>query len=93
MSKSKKTQKTSFDLTPSFKTSIYAGAEGLVSNVDYLENQRPNFIQNKHGRKTSVVHTPFVLWAVIFLLVRNFYTVDDSLKVKKNKQGPLVQAI
>ena len=44
MPKSKKTLETSLDLTPSFKTSVDAGVEGLVSNVDYLENRRRNFI-------------------------------------------------
>ena len=37
MPKSKKTMETSLDLTLSFKTSIDARIEGLVSNVDYLE--------------------------------------------------------
>ena len=41
MSKGKKTLETSFDLMPSFKTSV----EGLVLNVDYLENRHHNFIQ------------------------------------------------
>ena len=44
MSKSKKTLETSLDLTPSFKTSVDARVEGLVSDVDYLENRRCNFI-------------------------------------------------
>ena len=47
---------TSLDLTPSFKNSVYAKVEGLVSNVDYLENQRHNFVQKKYGRKTSTAH-------------------------------------
>ena len=57
MSKSKKTLETSLDLTPSFKTSIDARVEGLVSNVDYLENWRRNFIQNKYGRKRRMPRT------------------------------------
>ena len=48
MPKSKKTLETtletSLDLTPSFKTSVDARVEGLVSNVDYLENRCRNFI-------------------------------------------------
>ena len=44
MPKSKKTLETSLDLTPSFKTFVDARVERLVSNVDYLENQRRNFI-------------------------------------------------
>ena len=31
--------------------------EGLVSNVDYLENWYHNFIQNKYGRKRHLSHT------------------------------------
>ena len=44
MPKSKKTLETSLDLTPSFKTSVDARVEGLVSNVNYLENCCRNFI-------------------------------------------------
>ena len=51
MLKSKKTLETSSDLTPLFKTSVGARVEGLVSNVDYLENRRRDFIQRKCGRK------------------------------------------
>ena len=57
MSKSKKTLETSFDLTPWFKTSIDAKVAGLVSNVDYLENWRRNFIQKKYGRKRCLART------------------------------------
>ena len=38
------TRETNLDLTPSFKTSVDARVEGLVSNVHYLENRRRNFI-------------------------------------------------
>ena len=55
--KSKMTPGTSLDLTPSFKTSIDARVEGLVSNVDYLENWCHTFIQNKHGRKRRLPRT------------------------------------
>ena len=51
MSRSKKTLETSVDLTPSFKTSFHAKVEGLVSNVDYLENRRRNFIQRNVAEK------------------------------------------
>ena len=44
MSKSKKTLKTSLDLMPSFKTSVDTRVEGLVLNVDYLENRCRNVI-------------------------------------------------
>ena len=39
------------DLTPSFKTSLDARVDGLVSNVDYLENRRRNFIQKNMAEK------------------------------------------
>ena len=38
------------DLTPSFKTSLDTRVDGLVSNVDYLENRR-NFIQKNMAEK------------------------------------------
>ena len=57
MPKSKKTQETSLDLVPSFKTSVDLRVEGLVSNVDCLENLRHNFIQKKYGRKRRLPHT------------------------------------
>ena len=57
MSKSKKTLETSLDLTPSFKASSDTRVEGLVSNVDYLENQHCNFIQKKYGRKRRLLRT------------------------------------
>ena len=38
------TRETNLDLTPSFKTFVDARVEGLVSNVDYLENRSRNFI-------------------------------------------------
>ena len=57
MSKSIKTMETSLDLTVLFKTSTDARVEGLVSNVDYLENWRPNFIQKKYGRKRRLPRT------------------------------------
>ena len=41
----------------SFKTSVDVKFEGLVSNVDYLENRRRNFIQKKYGRKRRMQHT------------------------------------
>ena len=63
MPKSKKTLETSLNLTPSFKTSVDARVEGLVLNVDYLENCCRNFIQMKCGKKKDVcrVHVPLSL--------------------------------
>ena len=72
------------DLTPSFKTSVDTRVEGLVSNVVYLENRCHNFIEKKCGRKRRLPHTRFVLWTVVFLFVRTFYTCDDSQR-QKNK--------
>ena len=79
MPKSMKSTKTSLDVTPSFKTSVDARVEGRVSNVDYLENWCHNFIQKKYD-KTTAMHTPFILWTVIFLCVQTFYPTDDSLR-------------
>ena len=53
------TLETSLDLTPSFKTSVDAKVKGLVFNVDYLENQRRNFIQKNYGRKRRLPSTHF----------------------------------
>ena len=55
--KSKMIPGTSLDLTPSFKTSVDVRVEGLVSNVDYLENWFHAFIQNKYGRKGRLLRT------------------------------------
>ena len=72
------TLETNLDLTSSFKTSVDAKFKGLVFNVDYLENQRRNFIQKNYGRKkTSTDHTRFVFCTVIFLFARSIYTFDD----------------
>ena len=66
------------DHLPSFKTSVDARVEGLISNADYLESRRRNFTLKKYGRNTSAAHTYFVLLTVIFLFVWTFYDVDDS---------------
>ena len=55
--KSKKTVRTSLDLVPLFNTSAYARVEGLISNMDYLENWCHSFIQNKYGRKRCLLCT------------------------------------
>ena len=47
----------SLDLAPSFKTFIDARVQGLVSNVDYLENWHHNFIQKKYDRKICLLCT------------------------------------
>ena len=55
--KSQKTLEMSFKHTSSFKTSIDARVQGLVSNVDYLENGCYNFIWKNYGRKRHLPHT------------------------------------
>ena len=60
MLKSKKILETSLDLTHSFDTSVRPDAwvEGLISNVDCLENRRRTFIQKKYDRKNRLpAHT------------------------------------
>ena len=51
------TLETSLDLMPLFKISVDLRVEGLVSNVNYLENRRHNFVQNKCGRKRRLPRT------------------------------------
>ena len=63
----------SLDLTPSFKTSVDARVEGLVSNVGYLENRCRNFIRKKYDRKRRLIRRNILFSAL----------------VKKNKQGSL----
>ena len=57
ISRSKKTLETSLDIMLLFKTSVDARVEGLLSNMDYLENRHPNFIQKKYGRKKCQLRT------------------------------------
>ena len=59
ISKRKKTPETSLDLTPLFKTSFDARVEGLVLNVDHLENRCRNFIQKKYVRRRRLTHVLF----------------------------------
>ena len=49
----------SLDLNLRLKPPLAGDAmvEGLVPNVDYLENRFCNFIQNKYGRKRRLAHT------------------------------------
>ena len=69
--KSKKTLEMNLDLTTSFKTSFDARVEGLILNVDYLENRHCNFIQQKYDRNRRLPCTyVFFVWT--------FYTVHDS---------------
>ena len=54
MSNIKKILMMSLDLMPWFKTSIDARVEGLVSDMDYLENWWSNIVQNRYGRKRGL---------------------------------------
>ena len=60
-SKNKKTQEMSLYLTPSFETSTDARVEGLVSNMDYLENRCRSFVKKKYDRKRCLPHTHVLL--------------------------------
>ena len=74
MSKSKKTLKTSLNLTPSFKTSVDARVEGLVSNLDYSKNQRHNFIQKKYGRNRNLQRTQVSFFGLQFFFLHELFT-------------------
>ena len=78
MSKSKKTLETSLDLAPSMKTSVDAMFEGLVSNMNCLDNRHRNFNQKKYGRNRC--HTHVLLTTVIFPFAWTFYTFDEKRK-------------
>ena len=69
MPKSKKDYGDELDLTPSFKTSFDTRVEGLVSNVDYLENQHHNFSQKKYGRDRCLLHTQVFLYRLFTLFM------------------------
>ena len=83
MSKSKKILKTSLDLTPLLKTSVDICVEGLVPNVDYLENQRHNFIQKKFDRKRRLQRTNFLFSQLYFSFLYRRFTLLMSPKGKK----------
>ena len=72
--KSKMIPGTSLDLTPSFKTSVDARVEGLVSNVDYLENWFHAFIQNKYGRKGRLLRTHVSFSGLWFFFLYGVFT-------------------
>ena len=56
MSKRKMILETSLDLKPSFKTSVDARVEDLVSNVDYFKNWRCNFSYNMEQKDVCRAH-------------------------------------
>ena len=88
MPKSKKTQETSVDLVPSFKTSVDLRVEGLVSNVDCLENLRHNFIQKKYGRKRRLPHTRASFSGLSCFFLCGRFTPLTTSKCKKIKLSP-----
>ena len=57
------------DLNPSFKTSVDARVEVLVSNVDYLKNRRRNFIQMKCGSKRRLTCTHVSFYGLYFFFL------------------------
>ena len=75
----------SLDLTNSFKTSVYARVKGFVSNMDYLENRRQNFIQKKNSRKRrlSRTHVSFSGFCAVFFMHRHFTPLMTSKGKKK----------
>ena len=74
MPKGKKTRETSFDLRPSFKTSTEARVEGLVLNVDCLENRCRNFIQNKYAIKRCLPRTHVLFSELQFSFLYGIFT-------------------
>ena len=75
----------SLDLTNSFKTSVDARVKGFVSNVDYMENRRQNFIQKKNSRKRRLSRTnvSFSGFCAVFFLCTDTLHRWWLLKVKK----------
>ena len=72
-----KSKKTRLDLTLSFKTSVDARVEGLVSNLDYLENWCRNFIQKKCGRKRRLLSKKKEI--LVALVGRQFECVNQEI--------------
>ena len=83
MPKSKKTLETSLNLTPLFKTSLDARVEGLVLNVDYVENRHLNSIKrNMEKNDTWCTHT-FRFLDYSFSFCTDFFTLLMTPKDKK----------
>ena len=61
--KNRKTLETILDLTPSFKASIDARVEGLILNLNYLENWCRKFIQKKFMKRLFTFDMPFLEFA------------------------------
>ena len=89
MPKSKNNLETSLDLTPSFKTSVDPRVEGLVSNVDSLENWHCNFTQKKYGRKWHLPSTQVFLSGFLFSFLYGLFTPLMAPKGKKRINNAL----
>ena len=76
---------SSLDLTLSFKNSLDAKIEGLVLNVDYLENRRRKFMQKKYGRKRHWLTNKFRSLDSNFSFCMDFLHRWWLLKVKKRR--------
>ena len=70
-------------LTPSFKTSTDARVEGLVSNMDYLENRCRSFVKKKYDRKRCLPHTHFCYLDFNFIFLYGLFTTLMTPKGKK----------
>ena len=79
MSKSIKTLETSLDVTPSFKTSVMQESR-VFFRIWIIWKISAGILFKRNMAEKGVCHarTFRFLWTVIFLLTRNFYTVDDS---------------
>ena len=83
--KSKMIPGTSLDLTPSFKTSVDAKVEGLVSNVDYLENWCMLLFKTNMAEKDACCEHTFLSLDCNFSFCTEFLHRWWLLKVKKSK--------
>ena len=72
ISRSKKTLEMSLDLTPSFKTSVDARVEGLVSNVDYLENWHRILFKRNSEEKRRLPRTQVSFSGIQFFFLYGF---------------------
>ena len=75
-----------FYLVPSFKISTDARVEGLVSNVNYVENHCYNFIRKKYGRKRRLPHTHISFSGLQFFFLHGLFTPLMIPEGKKKEQ-------
>ena len=75
------------DLKLSFKTSVDARVEVLVSNVDYLKNRHRNFIQMKYGRKRRLARTDVSFYGLYFFFLCGLFipliTPESKRRINK----------